>query len=297
MILLEYNNRILNDTIERLIRNPKTIVDILISDFDGAKFHIFTDKEGEDTLVSISFLWAVWGSLNGHGREIALKNNYGTFLAPQAESGFDFTLKINVNKIPEEKKASFPLHISMMKRNLFAAPFNKFFEGAAQKKEFPVLALEYRPQEYVYLKNVQDRTIVVFKVMFKDRDDQTLAKVFLQEFTRTQSGSPPVSYSYRNPPSDITGATGATESDDHGYVSFVLFPAHTSGNKKQATLSNIQTFRNYLHYHIKCCKAYMHTRMRARVTSLLKILNRAKTEPLVKVKRNIKGKIISQTKN
>ena len=133
--------------------------------------------------------------------------------------------------------------------------------------------------------------------MFKDKDDQTLAKVFLQEFSRSTGGAPSVSYSYRNPPTDISGAKGATESDDHGYVSFVLFPAHTSGNKKASTLSNIQYFRNYLHYHIKCCKAYMHTRMRDRVTTLLKILNRAKTEPLVKVKRNIKGKIISKTKN
>ena len=297
MILLEYNNRILNDTLERLIRNPKTIVDILVSDFDGAKIHIFTDKEGEDTVAVVSLSWALYPSLNGHGREIALKNNYGTFLAPTPESGYDCTLRINVNKIPEEKKASLPLHISMLKRNLFAAPFNKFFDAAAQKKELPVLALEYRPQEFVYLKNVQDRTIVIFKIMFKDKDDQTLAKVFLQEFTRSQSGAPSVSYSYRNPPNDITGATGAVESEEHGYVSFVLFQAHTGGNKRANTLSNIQTFRNYLHYHIKCCKAYMHTRMRARVSSLLKILNRAKTEPLVKVKRNIKGKIISSTKN
>jgi len=297
MILLEYNNRILNDTLERLIRNPKTIVDILISDFDGAKFHIFTEKEGEDVVAVVSLSWALYPSLNGHGREIALNTNYGSFLQKTPESGYDVTLKVNVSKVAEEKKESLPLHLSMLKRNIFAAPFNKFFEAAAQNKDFPVLALEYRPQEFVYLKNVQNRTIVVFKVMFKDRDDQVLAKVFLQEFTRSTGGAPSVAYSYRNPPTDITGAQGAVESDDHGYVSFVLFPAHTTGNAKNKTLSNIQTFRNYLHYHIKCCKAYMHTRMRARVSSLLKILNRAKTEPLVKIKRNIKGKVISTSKN
>ena len=35
------------------------------------------------------------------------------------------------------------------------------------------------------------------------------------------------------------------------------------------------SFRSYLHYHIKCCKGYMHTRMRFRVDELLKVLNRA----------------------
>jgi hypothetical protein len=33
-----------------------------------------------------------------------------------------------------------------------------------------------------------------------------------------------------------------------------------------------------LHYHIKCSKAYMHSRMRHRVTEFQKVLNRAKTE-------------------
>lgn len=45
-----------------------------------------------------------------------------------------------------------------------------------------------------------------------------------------------------------------------------------------ATISHIQLFRDYLHYHIKCSKAYMHSRMRARVAEFLKVLNRAKME-------------------
>ena len=45
-----------------------------------------------------------------------------------------------------------------------------------------------------------------------------------------------------------------------------------------ATISNIQLFRDYLHYHIKCSKAYLHSRMRARVAAFLRVLNRAKQE-------------------
>jgi hypothetical protein len=46
----------------------------------------------------------------------------------------------------------------------------------------------------------------------------------------------------------------------------------------EQTISQIQLFRDYLHYHIKCSKAYMHSRMRARVAEFLKVLNRAKME-------------------
>jgi hypothetical protein len=45
-----------------------------------------------------------------------------------------------------------------------------------------------------------------------------------------------------------------------------------------ATISNIQLFRDYLHYHIKCSKAYLHSRMRARISAFLRVLNRAKQE-------------------
>jgi actin related protein 2/3 complex subunit 2 len=59
----------------------------------------------------------------------------------------------------------------------------------------------------------------------------------------------------------------------------VLFPRHFApGPTREATISQIHLFRDYLHYHIKCCKAYMHSRMRKRVSEFLKVLNRAKPE-------------------
>ena len=37
-------------------------------------------------------------------------------------------------------------------------------------------------------------------------------------------------------------------------------------------------FRDFLHYNIKCAKAYLHSRLRQRTTSFIKVLNRAKPE-------------------
>ena len=51
----------------------------------------------------------------------------------------------------------------------------------------------------------------------------------------------------------------------------VLFSHHISEANRDKTIDLIQTFRDYLHYHIKCSKAYMHTRMRNRVDSLLQV--------------------------
>lgn len=62
-------------------------------------------------------------------------------------------------------------------------------------------------------------------------------------------------------------------------LSVVLFPRHFKDEAtREKTIDCIHTFRDYLHYHIKCSKAYLHTRMRARTTDLLKVLNRARPE-------------------
>lgn len=55
--------------------------------------------------------------------------------------------------------------------------------------------------------------------------------------------------------------------------------SHLEMNRKDKVTAVLQSFRNYLQYHIKCSKSYFHSRMRARVVSLLKVLNRAKVEP------------------
>ncbi len=59
----------------------------------------------------------------------------------------------------------------------------------------------------------------------------------------------------------------------------VLFNRHFgTPDTREECISKIQLFRDYFHYHIKCSKAYMHSRMRTRVDSFLKVLNRAKPE-------------------
>ena len=131
----------------------------------------------------------------------------------------------------------------------------------------------------------------------------SLIYVFHQEFVDARrlpalQNAPQVFYTNREPPLELRSVPGLKQSDDIGYVTFsalhfiavklmnttnecvsVLFPRHfTKPDVAQLTITHIQLFRDYLHYHIKCSKAYMHSRMRARVSEFQKVLNRAKTE-------------------
>ncbi|ETO22185.1 hypothetical protein RFI_15016 [Reticulomyxa filosa] len=59
----------------------------------------------------------------------------------------------------------------------------------------------------------------------------------------------------------------------------VLLPEHIKESKLETAVENVIGFRAYLTYHIKCAKAFFHSQMRARVKTMLQVLNRARYEP------------------
>lgn len=131
----------------------------------------------------------------------------------------------------------------------------------------------------------------------------------MQEFVDARKqpaiqNAPQVLFTNREPPAELRGVKGLQDSDSIGYITFgawmmrarrgfastllipssktVLSPRHfPAGALREETISLFQNFRDYLHYHIKCSKAYMHSRMRARVADWTKVLNRAKPEAVV----------------
>ena len=73
--------------------------------------------------------------------------------------------------------------------------------------------------------------------------------------------------------------------------SSVIFASHVSTVERlenSATL--LQSFRTYMHYHIKAAKSYLASRMRLRVSALLKTLKEAKPKGPAKPKKTIGGK-------
>ena len=103
----------------------------------------------------------------------------------------------------------------------------------------------------------QKKTVtVVFSTVFKDDDDAVIGKVFMQEFKegrRASHTAPQVLFSHREPPLELKD-TDAAVGDNIGYITFVVFPRHTNASTRDNTIKLIYTFRDYLHYHIKCSK-------------------------------------------
>ncbi|KAF9005957.1 arp2/3 complex 34 kDa subunit [Cyathus striatus] len=299
MILLESHNVIIQTTLNDRLTKPSSL-DVQFVDYDGVRFRMSTVERKTQILLSMHI--RCWDELVTYGALKVLQREYGSLLAAQAEDQYNVSLLIDLEQVPAEPEAreAFIMSISLLKRNALAAPFELGFttqkELESSEGQGELMQIHYRDEEAIYVQASADRVTVVFSTIFQEETDRIFGKVFLQEFVDARrqpsiQNAPQVLYSNRDPPLEIRHVPGLRNSDDVGYVTFVLFPRHfTNPSVASATISHIQLFRDYLHYHIKCSKAYMHSRMRHRVTEFQKVLNRAKTEVATGERKTVSGR-------
>ncbi|GFN78118.1 Arp2/3 complex 34 kda subunit [Plakobranchus ocellatus] len=289
MILLETNNRIVQETLTLKIKNvldggKPDSVDITIADFDGVLFHI-SNPDGVKTKIM----------LQEHGADQLIKREYDSILS-SPESGYNVSVVIDLENVPNDW-SSVVEKVSLLKRNCFASVFEKYFQFQEEGNDGNARAvIHYRDDETMYVEAKKDRVTVIFSTIFKDVDDIVIGKVFMQEFKegrRKYQQAPQVLFSHKEPPQELSN-TDARTGDNIGYITFVLFPRHTNKNARDNTINLIHMLRDYLHYHIKCSKAYIHQSMRAKTTDFLKVLNRARPEVKDKEKKTITGKTFRQ---
>jgi actin related protein 2/3 complex subunit 2 len=249
-----------------------------------------------------------------YGAEQVLMREYGDY-ATQTEPGYDFSVLIDLEKLPEakEERDALALKFALLKRNAMAAPFEQAYEEYYKLKEEAskftseeapqgvraggeVKSIHYREEEAIYIKASHDRVTVIFSTIFREETDRVFGKVFIQEFVdarrRAIQNAPQVLFR-NDPPLELQGTPGvqATGHDDKiGYVTFVLFPRHLTPQRMPEVISHIQTFRDYFHYHIKASKAYIHSRMRKRTADFLQVLRRARPENEERERKTASGR-------
>jgi actin related protein 2/3 complex subunit 2 len=200
-------------------------------------------------------------------------------VAPDA--GYDVAIQFDCDAVANSE--AFLNAISSLRRNIAAGPLDAAFRALVKKESQSsgLVSVNYRKNEFMYICPSSVKVVVIFLVDFADITDKALARVFLQEFLEAQRlirTGPPVSYS-REPPGELASLNlGTKYNDTAGFISFSIEERLLTGPKMESLIDNLVGFRNYLHYHIKCSKTYLHMRMRKRVAGWLQVLNRAVPE-------------------
>merc|ERR1712146_557072 len=117
-----------------------------------------------------------------------LKKFYGPMVQPSPEPGYNFTLGVDVTKVTEANREGIADKISLVKRHIFAGPFNRVFDDIEAGKTKGILQVAYRDEETLFIKPEQERCIVIFTVYFRDR--AVIANVFLNSSAMPARPSP-----------------------------------------------------------------------------------------------------------
>jgi len=318
MILLEPGNRILLETILAQFQGPEVAevddeekkkdgakeakkeakrqpVDIRLCDFDDTSYRCTIEKDDRSTLL-VSMQIPAYRQISAHGSEAAYKAAFGDMVRDPV-AGMDVTLAVNLDSLVEEKKDATAKQLSLIKSVVVGGVFKQFYTNLKDGKVAEPFKFDLRRDTTIYFIGDKDRCTTIFALDFYEKVDKVVAKVFMNEFVdarRRLGFAPTVSFAVA-PPAELK-AFGITEPTGNlGFVSFGVLPSHVKDAAMIDKISAVmQSFRNYLQYHIKCSKSYFHSRMRARCVSLLKVLNRAKVEDpekdKTKGKKTISGK-------
>lgn len=214
----------------------------------------------------------------------------------QPAGGYELSLEVNLGSIPTDdaSRTAVVEHLASLRCVVYGTTLRNWFAAVVNgtSVDGPLVAIPHRNEEAFYLKPQTEQITVVFPMHFEDAKDAVIAQTFLAMFNEAKrqpalSTAPTCSYSKPgNPPLELQSeASKKSLSANGGFVSFVLFKRHLDGAKLETAVWNMLSFYAFISFHIKCSKAYWHSRMRLRTNSLLQVLNRAKPEPFAKVEK------------
>jgi len=285
MILLERGNRILGETVSAKINydNPEEKlepIDVKLCDFDDVSYRVLIEDSARN-IMQVSMSLPCYKDIEALGAKDAYEKVYGSLVTTPL-NGYDVTVKINLDELKEQKaKDELVERLSCFKANVLAGVFDHFFSAVlAGKPLTDPFRFKLRSDTEIFLFPKPDRVTVIFGFDFREKVDRAIAKIFMQEFIeakRALGAAPPCNwYESKNPPVELAHYKITEPTQNLGFISFAVQKSNLDSNKKDRVIAVLQVFRNYLQYHIKCSKSYFHARMRARVVTLLTVLNRAK---------------------
>uniref|UniRef100_A0A0R0I0S5 Arp2/3 complex 34 kDa subunit n=1 Tax=Glycine max TaxID=3847 RepID=A0A0R0I0S5_SOYBN len=207
-------------------------------------------------------------------------------IAEPAKEGYQLTLKLNLNQIPQNKdydkviKEISTVHSVILSSQLKEILWNVNFDDALQGMYKPI-KLVYHPKDHFFLIRQPQRIIAVFPIRFREKSDVIIATAFFQLVDVGSSDKwakvPPCNWS-AIPPPELRGEAFEDLSTNGGFFTFDISSRHVEGNRLDKTVWNLLNFNAYVRYHVKSTKGFIQRRMRKRLESLVEVLHQTNLE-------------------
>jgi len=243
------------------------------TEFDGTRYKISSVGKETPYLLNLSVTVPYFKDLEKFDCLEYLGKIYGKKLLKEPEMNFDFTIQTDLSEVDEKEWEVDLSQLASIKRNAFACACEKMFSDSISGKETEAAEINITKKDKLYLFGKKDRVLFCFALDIKS--DQVITDLFLNEMVDIRkkpdmSACPTVSL-LKNAPDEIKGLNAG----DGPFFVFTLFHRHFNGPNMNKAIDLMCEFRTYLSYHIKCSKAHIHTRMRAKTEGWKKVMSRA----------------------
>lgn len=306
LILLPKTNRILEESLTDLLalendsgKRP-SVLNVRVSDFDGVQYSLQIENESDKLHIGIAY--------PGYKEiqelaDLEMKEKYGELIADKPSNAVDdVSLVLSLDEVRQKdatEKKKLRSDILLLKEVMMRGAFRKYFMSLRNgKPETKPMMYNIRGDTVVYLVPGDDRVSITFGIDFNEPTDKVIARVFMQELSDSKKvvrSAPPFMWSV-DPPHSKAKIGPKTNPGILGYATLGILKSHLPNDDKMDEIIHVLiNFRTFLQYHLKCAKSYFHSRMRAKCSALLKILNRAKVSFGPKTKKS-KGKQFSRKK-
>ncbi|KAM3708348.1 hypothetical protein ACJW31_02G090100 [Castanea mollissima] len=320
MACFERASPALKDVLLKLYRAEKPMeMDHHLHEFGAVEYHIQSSaSDPHQAYLSISTPLLTQDALQSHGlsqytRETVkgVSSDAAEIVEP-AKEGYQLTLRLNFDKIPSGKDSVKVItEISAVQAVLLSSQLREMLQNVNSQVTFQgmykPIKLVYHPREPFFVVRQPQKIIAVFPMRFKENSDVIIATAFFQELMDVGSSkewakAPPCTWS-PIPPPELRGELIEDLSTNGGFVSFDILPRHVEGKRLDKTVWSLLNFYAYVKYHVKCTRGFIQRRMRKRLESLVKVLQKASSEEeeqqQIKKDKGCKymRKIVSKSKN
>ncbi|XP_075655653.1 actin-related protein 2/3 complex subunit 2B isoform X1 [Castanea sativa] len=320
MACFERASPALKDVLLKLYRAEKPMeMNHHLYEFGAVEYHIQSSaSDPHQAYLSISTPLLTQDALQSHGlsqytRETVkgVSSDAAEIVEP-AKEGYQLTLRLNFDKIPSGKDSVKVItEISAVQAVLLSSQLREMLQNVNSQVTFQgmykPIKLVYHPREPFFVVRQPQKIIAVFPMRFKENSDVIIATAFFQELMDVGSSkewakAPPCTWS-PIPPPELRGELIEDLSTNGGFVSFDILPRHVEGKRLDKTVWSLLNFYAYVKYHVKCTRGFIQRRMRKRLESLVKVLQKASSEEeeqqQIKKDKGCKymRKIVSKSKN
>lgn len=284
-ILLGADNKVLQESIQhKMEAEKKEPCDAKLFDFDDVNYRIFVDPDKRDKML-VELTSPSWEAVKDAGSEDYVKSKLGDFVTTVSNEGVNFEIDLSDEKCMETAE-SVGEAFSKLRIYALGGPLFRYLKAMEDKKDLTdTFDFAFRKDTHMWIVPGKKKVTSVFAFEFPNKSDRIIATQILKEFQEVRrkrefGGTPNVLFT-KTPPEDLKSCKMPSFNDEHllGFFSISIGEVNIRGGKLEQALENVIGFRAYLTYHIKCAKAFFHSRMRLQVKTMLKVLNRARYEP------------------